>query len=373
MRPRLDWLAVGGLLALSGGSASGSGFAVVERDAAGLGRAYAGQAAVVAAGSLSVNPAALPERATLSGSMHGLRNRLAPDGGVDALIPALYGTYRGFGVGLYAPFGLSTDYSSDWSGRYAALFSEIRAARIQIAGGVQASESLRVGAGVFLQHLSAELSQAYPLGGSVDSRIRVDGEDTAPGWSIGALWQPRADLSLGLAFTSPVAHTLRGRAELPGGGASTRVALTTPETLSAGLGWQARPGWRLLGGATWTRWSRLQSLDIRLSDGAVLSEAHAWRDTWRVGLGGEYARGPWTLRLGTAWDQSPVPDAAHRYPRLPDSDRTWGSLGLGYRRGDWQWDLGYAHLRFADRRGEHPALDYRSSTDIVALGITRSW
>jgi long-chain fatty acid transport protein len=359
------WLGVGSTLA--------SGFAVIERDAAGLGRAYAGQAAMVAAGSMSFNPAALPEQATVSGSLHGLRNTLAPeDAGVDALAPALYGAYRGFGVGLYAPFGLATDYPADWSGRYAALFSQIRSARIQIAGGVQASETLRLGAGVFLQHLSADLSNAYPLG-PLDSEIRIDGEDNAPGWSAGALWHPSPDLSLGLSYTSPVEHGLHGRATLPSGSTSTRVDLTTPEALSAGLAWQLRPAWRLSGGATWTRWSRLERLDIRLSSGQVLAEVHDWRDTWRIALGVEHTHGPLTLRAGLARDQSPVPDADRRYPRLPDSDRTWGALGIGYRAGDWVVDVGYAHLWFDARDGAHPPVAYRSSTDILALGITRSW
>ena len=117
----------------------------------------------------------------------------------------------------------------------------------------------------------------------------------------------------------------------------------------------------------------LESLDIGLSNGLTLSEEHHWRDTWRLSLGGEHQRDPWTLRAGLAWDQSPIRDNARRYPRQPDSDRTWLALGLGYHAGPWQLDAGFAHLIFAERDGQHPALSYSSHTNILALETTRTW
>lgn len=353
----------------------GSGFALIERDAAGLGRAYAGQVAVVEAGSLGFNPAALPQRLTLSASLHGIHNGLQPeDAGVDALIPAAYGAYRGLGVGIYAPFGLATDYPHDWSGRRAALYSGIESARFQVAGGVQVSPTVRFGAGIFTQRLWAKLSKAYPLAlGADDAEVSIEGEGSGFGWSVGGLWTPDPGLSVGLAYASHVEHRLRGHAELPTGRVKSRADLTTPESLTAGLSWTVRPGWRLLGGVTWTRWSRLQSLDIELSNGLALSEVHRWRDTWRLDLGGEFERGAWTWRLGAAWDQSPIRSSEYRTPRLPDADRVWGTLGVGYQRADWRIDLGYAHLWFGDRKGTHLQVKYSGGSQILAVGISRQW
>jgi long-chain fatty acid transport protein len=364
--------------------AVGAGFALVERDAAGLGRAYAGQAAITSAASLSANPAALPQPPTLSASLTGLRNHLeatdtsgaSAQGGEDALIPAAYGAWKGAGMGLDVPFGLSTSYPSDWSGRGAALDSAITSARVTVGAGVEALPGLRVGASVFAQHFSAELSNVAILAPGRAGRLEVDGADVGLGWGLGALWQPHEDLALGLGYTSPVWHELAGSATLPvalGSRADTRVKLVTPESVRLGLDWQAAERWRVLAGAEWTRWSRLPSLDIGLSSGLTLSEHHAWRDTWRLSLGGEHDRGAWTFRAGLAWDQSPIRHSARRYPRLPDTDRSWLALGLGYRAGPWQLDTGFAHLFFADRDGEHPPLSYSSNTSILSLGITRAW
>ena len=51
------------------------------------------------------------------------------------------------------------------------------------------------------------------------------------------------------------------------------------------------------------------------------------------------------LKLGVAYDQTPVPDATHRNVFLPDSDRTWLSLGGKYQlTKESTLDFGYAHL-----------------------------
>ena len=341
-----------------------AGYAIAERDAAGLGRAFAGQAALIEGASVGINPAAIPEAGTAGASLSGIWNDLQPeDAGGSAVVPAAFATYRGFGLALDAPYGLSTDYPADWSGRYSALYSAINTWRVTAAGGWQATPTLRLGAGFFLQHMDATLTQAYPLGPLGDAEIKVDGADLSPGFTLGAHWQPRENLGLGLAYASPVWFELDGNARLPFGSVPASVKVVTPESITAGLAWDVAPRWRALGGATWTRWSRLQDLDIRLANGSSMVEEHNWRDAWRVSLGGEHERGPWTFRAGLAWDQSPIPDEEHRYPRLPGADRTWLAVGVGYQTGPWSLNAGYAHLFSPDRSGDHPPIDYSSSTD----------
>jgi long-chain fatty acid transport protein len=351
----------------------GSGFALIERDAAGLGRAYAGQAAVIAPSAVAFNPAAVPSVTSLSANLSYLWNHLQPENaGTEAAVPALFGTTHGIGLGVYGEFGLATDYPADWAGRYHALHSEITSARVQIAGGYPVTPTLRLGAGIFLQSFEAQLTQAVPttLG---DRVLKIEGDDNGVGWTLGVLWSPLPDVALGLSYASAVDHVLRGTATTPRGRQGASVPVTTPEVVRSGMRWAVRPQLAVMVGATWTRWSRLQALDIRLADGSRLLEEHAWRDTWRLDLGGEYTHGPWTWRLGTAWDQSPVATATARTPRLPDSDRTWLAGGLDYRTGPWILSLSYAHLWFAGGRGEHPPIDYSAGSDILAVGITWAW
>ncbi len=101
---------------------------------------------------------------------------------------------------------------------------------------------------------------------------------------------------------------------------------------------------------TWTGWSSIQDLVITRTDGAALGSVPLrFQDTWRAGLGFNYRLNQgWTLRLGTAYDKSPVQDA-YRTPRLPDEDRVWAAAGFQYRFGKSRAiDVGYAHLFIKD-------------------------
>ncbi|MCU0835319.1 MAG: outer membrane protein transport protein [Chromatiaceae bacterium] len=288
------------------------------------------QIAAAAGGPAAVgfNPAAVPERRAASASLHRIAVDLRPhDAGATHAVPALYASAGGIGLGLYAPFGLTTRYPPDWPGRYQAIHSETQSLRAHLTGAVKLTPELRLGAGVFAQRFRAELSQAVPTPAG-DAELRIDGEDTGLGGSAGLLWTPRAGLAFGLAYTSPVRYRLRGRARLPLRSTGARVDLTTPESVAAGLRWQTSPALTLLAGATWTRWSRLQSVDVALADGRTLSEPHGWRGAWRLDLGAEHSRGPLTWRAGLAWDQSPVPDAARRaYPTTTGSGWRWAPTG----------------------------------------------
>ena len=57
-----------------------------------------------------------------------------------------------------------------------------------------------------------------------------------------------------------------------------------------------------------------------------------------------YLNDTWTVRLGTAYDQSPVSSAKYRTARIPDGNRIWTSVGLSYRYKQVQLDLGYSHM-----------------------------
>ena len=105
--------------------------------------------------------------------------------------------------------------------------------------------------------------------------------------------------------------------------------------------------------STWTRWSRFEELKVEYDSGREPSVTdESWEDTWRFALGlscdvSEAVQ----LRIGTAFDESPVPDDEHRTPRIPDADRTWLALGAGIQPGEnLSVDLGYVHLFFKDSR-----------------------
>jgi long-chain fatty acid transport protein len=115
--------------------------------------------------------------------------------------------------------------------------------------------------------------------------------------------------------------------------------------------------------------------------GTVISQVHEhWRDTNFFAVGASYMLDEqWKLRLGLAYDQSAV-RVQHRTPRIPDSDRIWYSMGLGYKYNDnLSFDAGFtyisahsAHLdtRFTGNSGRDITADYSNSVKVFSFGLT---
>ncbi|MEJ2427206.1 MAG: outer membrane protein transport protein, partial [Candidatus Thiodiazotropha sp.] len=116
--------------AISGGAASAEDATTIFFNPAGMTRLKGNQAVVGGhfitpstkfSGSATTNP--LFGGATISGGEGG-------DAGSTGFAPSLYYTHElnkqlFFGLGIGAPFGLSTEYDSNWVGRYHAIKSEV--------------------------------------------------------------------------------------------------------------------------------------------------------------------------------------------------------------------------------------------------------
>lgn len=168
-------------------SAWASGFYLLEQNASGLGRAFAGTAAIADdATTVFFNPAGLARlkdvqvAAAVSGvnvntrfhdsgsSLPALGQPLGGEGGNAgglSIVPAVYLSVPltdslTFGVGLNAPFGLKTDYDAGWIGRFQALRSEVKTINVNPTLAWAPNERMSFGVGVSYQRIKAELSNA---------------------------------------------------------------------------------------------------------------------------------------------------------------------------------------------------------------------
>lgn len=379
---------------------TGAGFAILEQSTRGLGNAFAGSTALgTDASTLYYNPAALTRlpSAQVQSGLHIIKPRAAfrnqdsrsgnqptqgpdADGGHVALVPNFYYAQPvaenwSAGIGLFAPFGLVTDYPDDWVGRYVALRSDLLTLHLNPGVAYQLNEQLSFGLGVSLAYAHAELSNALDLGlplgqpNALDGKLTLEGEDWSYGWNAGLLWQPHKTLRMGLAYRSEVRHCLEGDARfdlptLPAAAAPLTAPLVDqeiagdlilPESFGLGLVWEWSDQWHILSEVTWTRWSRFAELDFEFSEPATEALLGApvpekWEDTYRYSLAVNYLSGEeLILRLGIAYEETPIPNPRYRSPRIPDADRIWISAGA-----TWQWtehlslDLAYAYVRAQD-------------------------
>ena len=406
--------------------AYGSGFALREQSAEGIGKAYAGGPAGFSDNSSAFyNPAAMPFAAggatfgahlihinsefTDKGSFNAVSR--APLGGGNggnaggvALVPNLY--YVGaineemnYGIAINSPFGLATEWDDGWVGRYHALKSELKTININPSVSYKVNDKLSVGAGVSAMYAEAELSNAINLSAIAgtrvpDARAKVEGDDWAYGYNAGVAYSWSEDARVGLHYRSkvevdvdgdatfsvapPLVPLFAARGLFQDSDASASVEL--PETVSFGYVNGISEKITVAFSADWTRWSRFDELRVDFASAQPDSVTEEnWDDTIAVALGMDYAlKDNLTLRGGLMYDESPVPSAGFRTPRIPDADRYWVTAGVSFNASeDVRIDVGYAHLftpdediRHANSTGDVLVGEVEGDVDILSAQLT---
>jgi len=382
------------------------GFAINEQSVSSMGTAFAGRSSSADdASTVFGNPAGMAriKREQVSGGIaliHAKTDidntsgsaRGSNDGDMVPFIGAPMGYYVkplddnwSFGLGLYVPFGLVTDYERSFQGRYHGDRSEVRVITLQPTLSYRFNEQLSIGFGPTINRIDGELTSAIenPFAGG-DGKVEIKGDDTALGYNLGVLFEITPQTRFGLTYHSKVDYRLKGDTTVSGPGVIATSAgtydasleLTTPESVDVSVTHELNADWTLYAGSTWTRWSRLE--EIRANNKGVggllagklnsISEPQNWHDTWAHAVGAAYKLNPqWTLRAGLAVDQSPT-NNTDRSPRIPTGDRTIVSLGTAWSpNDDVTIDLAYSYLMEDDAHIERD--DYSATYKNTAHGL----
>ena len=441
---------VAGALSVMAGSAVASGFALIEQSGSGLGNAFAGGAASAEdASTIFYNPAGMSrlegKQIAIAGSMIRPSAKFsgtatpgsAPfqtpgaftggDAGSWALVPNAYFTMEvdpqvHIGLGINSPFGLQSEYTPNWMGRYQAIKSKLQTINLNPSISYQLNDQFSIGAGLNYQRINGELSSMtnYPAAvyagalaagataaaaaataapfANMQGVSTLTGSDSAWGYNVGAIYNFTPLARIGVSYRSRIKYNLSGAvsfanvpalmaAALPN--QAIRLAMTMPDSLSISGFHQVSDKWDFMADATWTGWSVFQQLNVVRMNGTSLTPPtpENWKDTWRVAAGASYHYSDqWTARLGVAFDQSPVADQ-FRTVRIPDGNRTWLSVGGQYKPGkDSALDFGYAHLFVGNvplnqNAAANPDLvgkgylvgSYQDSIDIVSVQYVHSF
>lgn len=375
-------LAVGALST----QAMASGFALNEQSISGMGTSFAGRSSSADdASTLFGNPAGMSrlKREEVSfgiaaiNAKTDIKNASGAPGSNDGDMVPVTAVPMGYyvnpldekwavGVGIYVPFGLITDYEGGFSGRYHGDYSEVRVITVQPTVSYRFNEKLSVGFGPTINRIDGQLESAVPpMLGTSDSRVKIKGDDTALGFNVGVLYEFSPNTRAGLTYHSKVDYKLEGDTRITGndpvlgaigayGKYDASLDLETPESIDFSLTHELNDQWTIYGGATLTRWSRLETIVVENKGVApgpasasfgTIEEEQDWHDTWSYALGAAYKLNKeWTLRTGVALDQSPT-NNTHRSPRIPTGDRTAVSFGLAWNPSDdMTVDLAYSYL-----------------------------
>lgn len=397
--------------------AHAAGYQLNEMSTTGLGRSFAGVGVVGDDYSaMAYNPAGM----TLikrSGVQAGLAlteiaSKAKSQYGTDKMdyfvpLPSFMSQYNlnnkwFFGAGVYIPYGLSTKYKHDShvashqpSG---ARKSYLEVVDFNLSTAYRFDNGLSLGASAILRWIEGQLTSNLNnpmLGGSFGyNDYRVNGWTHA--FQLGAMYEFNEDTRIGLAYRfkstqdpkgkqylyfSPTAQGALGLEEFYRLHTMSNPELPASWILSGFHKWNEK--WATEATVKYIQWHRFYVFPGNGYDVPAKLQAlgingnydidYRWKDAWTISLGQEYYMNDnWTLRAGTAWDQSPSANSNYRSNRIPDTDRIWLSMGASYAIGNHQVDLGYAHLfmmhgKTRNNPGGDLDVEYHNHSNMFAL------
>ncbi len=403
-------------------SAMAAGFHLREQSAAAQGNAYAGATAGAENGSYAYyNAAGLTRQKGLQVNLGGTyiaprataKNVMSETGtrGADvenvvhaAVSPNGIVSYqlndRAFAaIAANSPFGMITKYDRDWVGSDHGITSDLKSGTITPMFAYKATDKLSLGAGVQMQYVWAHLTSSNRK--SQTNIVTTDGNDFDMGYQLGAMYEFTDATRVGVGYRSKIDHKLKGKMKSSGSALTglpspyhelgqaadammnqkISAKLTTPAMLSMGVYHDVNEKWAVMAEYQRVFWSSFQNLTFMSRNGgyAISSVKENWRDTNFYSIGTSYMLdSQWKLRLGLTYDQSAV-RYAHRTPRIPDSDRIWYSVGLGYQYSEnLSFDMGYTYIKAHSAKmnsaitkndGLNASADYSNSVKVFAFSL----
>jgi len=217
--------------------------------------------------------------------------------------------------------------------------------------------------------------------------------------TLGATYQPRKDLALGLAYRTPTRVRSHGDASgnaqaqfdtvgvpfRPDFHYDAQVLTKFPQTVTLGGAWQAQPRTRLHLQTDWINWANaFDELPVSLTNGNnadingfvgssslrdVVPLGWKNRVVWRGGVDYAYSD-QLSIRAGYAHGRSPVPDGTITPMTAVLMEHSLAA-GFGYQRGRYTWDVDSQLDLPSERRVASSSLqsgEYDNSLTRVTLG-----
>lgn len=406
--PVLLVLLVACALMAASGSAWAQGYAVYEQSACMTGRAGAGVASPCADGSaVFFNPAGLSFESTQLGlgtAVVGPRAKYVATATekVSYLNKKWFGVPNIFfskplgkrvavGIGVFAPYGLTTDWPADSIARYLGYKSELQGVYVQPTVAFRLNDRVSIGGGIDITYLNVVLHQRVDLAeqtvpgtsvtfkrlgvpvGTDFAEMTVKGHAYHAGFHVGLLAKATDRVSFGLRYlkgqdvaidngkleTRQILTGTRYDPVLAGlfvagqklGNQSIRTAMPAPDQVVAGVAVQAASKVKVFLDYQFTNWSMFDTMNV---DGDVLdlSVKEAYRDTHGVRLGTEIAVSD-RLTVRAGFDgHGPASPIDSVTPNLPEGTRLEFAGGLNVRLSPKvSLDLAYLYMDGLARSG----------------------
>lgn len=375
MMKKISYIALmGAAFALISSNANASGYQLNEYSATNLGRAFAGMGVVGDDFSaIAYNPAGMilndsgfqigistiQEHTKAKGGVYyGPMNIGAgrPDGKMNLFkfLPHMFLQHKinedlAIGLGVFTPFGLATDYNKYWFGATHGTKTDLEVIDISPTIAYRLGK-FTLGAGWIIRYVHGDVRHEVLNNTGSENQMDLDGW-SANSWSAGVLYEHSEDTRIGFSYRYNNAHTVKGQHNLRMNGVTQRFhgrsKMTLPASATLSAHHKVNDKWALSATARWAKWDKFDDFvmtsDMQPGAGSWIHEG--WKNVMTYSVGADYTYDEkWTFRGGLSYDRSPIGTKRNRTVRIPDSDRFWVTAGLTYKTGNFQYDIGYAHL-----------------------------
>jgi len=343
----------------------------------------------------------------------------------NSVVPHIFLNYRGagrlaYGIGAYVPYGLTSQWSDSFPGRFSAKKASLQTIYVQPNIAFQLTDNWSVGGGPIWGHSTVELIQAIDLApiatpagptfGQLGiaartefARVRLKGSSNAFGFTLGVHGKLTPTWDMGVRFLSQVSFsydnadaTFEARptglflapnnpfglppgtpvdalvaSQFTAGGALTAQKASTnirhPAQIQAGFAYTGLEATTVSLDYAYVGWKSFNQLPVTFAGSApskVIVEEYNNTSSIRFGIERRLTNG-YALRGGLAAATSAAPNQTVT-PLLPEMDRGYGMLGAGIPFGRFGLDAAYAHIFTSGRRGR---IDERTATMTSAQAL----
>ena len=240
------------------------------------------------------------------------------------------------GASLISISGALLDYDNDWTGRYLNTDVTLLTLTFYPSVAYRVNNWLSLGGGPQIMYADLELKAKAPppIG---NGEVKIDGDDVAFGFGLGALIELSERTRFGISYQSEIEPEFSGDVKFSGGAGSADAGTDTELTLARFIhisGYhEFNDRWALLGTVGWENWSEFKDINISTGQGSQKIPRN-WDDTWKFAAGVHFRPvEKWLLQLGFAYDTSPV-DSDDRTPDMPMDRQIRYATGAQYQWSD---------------------------------------
>jgi long-chain fatty acid transport protein len=302
-----------------------------------------------------------------------------------AVVPQLYASYTpensrlSYGLGLYSPFGQSSEWPDNSGFRTVATRNEVIFLTLAPTVAWKISDQLSVGVGLQINRVEADLRRGLsPFPGD---QFKFEGDDTSLGYNIGIMWKPSEHHVFGLNYQSRSTSRFKGDVSLtfpPTVSGPASVDLPFPDVITLGYSWRPTPAWNLEVAVDRTNWDLLNTSVLTSTLLPPQNIPFEWKASYYYLFGvTRYLSDGWRVSAGYCYSENSVPDATFN-PAVPDMSRHLASIGVGRTFGAVSCFLTYQHGFKATRTvqgvppntaGQTPDGTYESAMDAVSFSF----